>query len=126
QLSAGQADVYLVYWQAGHHLGVLHSTFDRLDGRLDVDDDALSHTAGVGASDSHNLELVVFRYLAPDQAYLGGSHFDPLDVSLSFRHSSVLRIIFFFRGAFLLWIPACLSVRRLKSSAPGAQALQHR
>ena len=65
---ARQRQVHGVDLDAGHQLGFLDRLLDRVDGRLEVDDDAALDAARLGDADADDVEAAVVEALADDAA----------------------------------------------------------
>ena len=62
----GQRQVHRVDLDAGHQLGFLDRLLDRLDGRLEVDDDAAPDAARLGHAEADDVEPARRRGISPD------------------------------------------------------------
>src|SRR5262245_19111648 len=105
-LYAAQSYVHLIDWQPAHHLGFFNSALDCVHRRLNVDDDSLSHAAGLCPANPDDFDLVTFGRFARDQPDLRGAYVERSYVLLSFRHRHS-PVQCFFPGALLDW-ESCL------------------
>ena len=65
-VTAGQREMHGIDLHAGGELGLLYGLLDRLDGRLEVDDDTASNAVRVRDSDSDDVDASVLHRLADD------------------------------------------------------------
>ena len=85
---AGQREVHRVDLDAGHQLGFLDRLLDRVDRRLEVDDDAAPDAARLGDAEADDVEPVAVENLADDGRHLRRADVEPDQIPLFSRHSS--------------------------------------
>ena len=73
---------------AGHQLGFLDRFLDRLDRRLEIDDDAALEAFRVGDADADDVDAAVVEHLADHRADLGRADVEPHHVSFLSCHES--------------------------------------
>ncbi len=80
---------------AGHQLGFLDRLLDRLDRRLEIDDDAALQALRFGDADADHIDAAVVQQLADHGADLGGADVETHHVSFLSCHDSSRRPYFF-------------------------------
>ena len=83
---AGQPEVHRVDLDAGGQLGFVDRLLDRLDRRLEVDDDAAADALRVGQADPDDVEPAVVGHLADDGGDLRRADVEPDQVSFLACH----------------------------------------
>ena len=81
-VGAGDAHVGRADLDAGHQLGLLDHALDRVDGGLEVDDDALAQALGLGLADADDVEAALVGDLGHDRADLVGPDVEADDVAV--------------------------------------------
>ena len=89
---ARQREVHRVDLDAGHQLGLLDRLLDRVDRRLEVDDDAAPDAARLGDAEPDDVEAVAVEHLADDGRHLRRADVEPDQISLFTRHSASGRV----------------------------------
>ena len=84
----GQRQVHRVDLDAGHQLGLLDRLLDRVDRRLEVDDDAAPDAARLGDADADDVEPVAVEHLADDRRHLRRADVEPDQIPLFSRHAA--------------------------------------
>jgi hypothetical protein len=80
--------VHRVDLDAGHQLGFLDRLLDRVDRRLEVDDDAAADAARFGDAEADDVEPLAVEHLADDGRHLRRADVEPDQISLFSRHSA--------------------------------------
>ena len=85
---AGQRQVHRVDLDAGHQLGFFDRLLDRVDRRLEVDDDAAADAARLGDAEADDVEPVAVEHLADDRRHLRRADVEADQIPLFSRHST--------------------------------------
>jgi hypothetical protein len=80
--------VHGVDLDARHQLGFLDRLLDRLDGGLEVDDDAAADAARLGHADADDVDAVVLDELADDGADLRSADVEAYEIPVLPSHMS--------------------------------------
>ncbi len=83
---AGQREVNRVDLHAGHQLGFLDRLLDRIDRRLEVDDDAPADAARLGDPEPDDVEAVAVEHFADDGRHLRRADVEPDQIPFFTRH----------------------------------------
>src|SRR6185295_988 len=76
---------------AGHQLGFVDRLLDRIDRRLEVDDDAAADAARLGDAETDDVEPAAVHDLADHRGHLRGADVEPDQVSFLSRHRVPLK-----------------------------------
>src|SRR6185295_949420 len=79
-LDAAQTNVGGIDRQSRHHLRLFDRAFDRVNGSLDIDDDALANSARGSTPDPDDLERVILGYFSYHRSDLGCSDVERCNV----------------------------------------------
>ena len=85
---ARQREVHRVDLDAGHQLRFLDGLLDRLDGRLEVDDDAAPDAARLGDAEADDVEAAAVEDLADDGRHLRRADVEPDQIPFFACHAA--------------------------------------
>ena len=83
-VAAGDPGIDVVNLAVGHQLDLLHDPRDRIDGRVDIDDDALAQAAGGLGCSAQHFELAIGLEFGHQTGHLGGADVQTDDQILVF------------------------------------------
>jgi hypothetical protein len=84
---ARQREVDRVDLDSGHQFGFFDRLLDRIDRRLEIDDDAAANAARFGDADADDVKTIAGENLADHRGHLRGADVESHQVSFFTRHS---------------------------------------